>query len=114
MAGDVHDLQLNPIRVVEEDGVVPRLVPVLLRPALDFGALAAEPLGPLVDRAAGKRLETEVVEPDLVAVEGFVPLALSGSQSDSVPGPLRYQIVSPRSPATSPTRCQPRGPSNSR
>jgi hypothetical protein len=48
----VHDLELEPVRVVEEDGVVARDVRVLLRLALDLGADGEKPLVALVDDAA--------------------------------------------------------------
>src|SRR3954468_18102090 len=61
-ARDVHDLQLDAVRIVEEDRVVPGLVPVLLRAALDLGPLLAQPVRPLVHRLARGGLESEVVE----------------------------------------------------
>src|SRR5215208_5995765 len=65
---DVHDLELDPVRVVEENCVVPELVCVLLRTALDLGAGLADPARALVDRRARDRLERQVVEPDVVPV----------------------------------------------
>src|SRR5262245_52645160 len=65
---DVHDLQLQPVRVVEEDRVVPRHVPVLLWAALDLGALGCEPIAALVDNPSGRRFEREMVEADPIPV----------------------------------------------
>ena len=114
VAGDVEDLELDAVRVVEEDGVVAGCVGVLLRPALDLGAPVVEPVGALVDGLPRRRLEGEVVKPDAVAVVRL-PAGVCASRSPiELPGPERYQIVSPRSPSTSPTRCQPSGSSSSR
>src|SRR5439155_3795835 len=68
LARDVCDLELDSVGVVEEHRVIPRHVRVFLRPALDLGAVRAQPLGPLCDRGARRRREAEVVEAQLVAV----------------------------------------------
>ena len=62
--GHVDDLELEPVGVVEEHGVVAGRVAVLLRLALELGADRAQPLGALVDVGARERLEAEVVEAD--------------------------------------------------
>ena len=49
---NVHELELEPVRVVEEDRVVAGRIVVLLRAALDLGALLAKPGGTLVDLPA--------------------------------------------------------------
>src|SRR5829696_4904501 len=66
----VRDLELDAVGVVEEDGVVALAVPVILGPALDRHALAAQPLGALVDLLARIDLEADVMDADPVAVVG--------------------------------------------
>src|SRR5215204_2836663 len=65
---DMHELQFEPVGVVEEHGVVTRQVTVRLRAALDLHLVGAQPLGALVDRAARRRLEGDVMQADAVAV----------------------------------------------
>jgi hypothetical protein len=65
---NVHELELEPVRVVEEDRVVAGLVPVGLRAALDLGAVVAKPLGALVDGGPRGDLERDVMEADPVAI----------------------------------------------
>ena len=109
----MHDLELQAVRVVEEDREVARRVEVLLRPALDLRSLLPEPVRPLDDDRAGRGLEGEVVQADPIAVDP--PSGLCACRSPiELPGPQRYQIVSPRSPSTSVTPCQPSGASRSR
>src|SRR4029079_2990275 len=81
-AGDVHDLQLDAVGIVEEHGVIAGLVPVLLRTALDLGALGAQPFGSLVHDRARHRLEREMVQADAVAVIGALTLRLGLAQTD--------------------------------
>src|SRR5262249_14155350 len=83
VARDVDDLELDPVRVVEEHGVVARNVGVFLRAALDLDARPlAQPIGPLVDGEAGRRLQAEVVQPDPVAVVAAFGPGLRLSQPD--------------------------------
>jgi hypothetical protein len=98
----VDDLELDPVRVVEEDRVVAGHVAVLARGRLDLGADRDEPVVALVDDRARARLEREVVEADPVAVDPAQ--ALRWRSPTELPGPPMYQIVSPRSPSTSPIR----------
>src|SRR2546428_781674 len=77
VAGDVDDLELDPIGVVEEHRVIPRLVGVLLRAALDLGTDLVQPFGPLVDRGARVRLEANVVHADAIPVVGALGLRLA-------------------------------------
>ena len=110
----MHDFQLDAVGIVKEDRVIPRQIRVLLRAALDLGALCAQPVGPLVDDGAGAGLEREVVQADLIAVvRPGLSLCASRRPSEQ-PAPDRYQIVSPRSPSTSPIRWKPSGASRSR
>src|SRR5437667_7416073 len=81
-AGDVHDLQLDAVGIVKEDGVVPGHVPVLLGAALDLGPLRAQPLRPLVDDRPRVRLEREMVQADAVAVVRAVGFRLRLAQAD--------------------------------
>src|SRR5262249_53433354 len=83
LVGDVHDLQLYPVGVVEEHGVVARLVAVLLRPALDLGAPLPQPGRALVDRAARPRLERDVMHADGVAVVASLRLRLAQPDRDA-------------------------------
>src|SRR5215210_7785342 len=83
----MHDLQLDAVGIVEEDRVITQLVRVLLGAALDLRALPAEPLRPLVDHAARRRLEREVVEADPVAVVWLVRCAPGLTQADRAAGP---------------------------
>src|SRR5437867_579821 len=78
----VHDLQLDAVGIVEEHGVVAQLVGVLLRTALDLGAVLAQPLGALVDGRAGDRVDRKVVQSDLVAVQRCRALRLRLAQAD--------------------------------
>ena len=66
----------------------------------------------LVDDGARGCRERDVVETDPVAVDPAERLRLA--QPSELPGPPKYQIVSPRSPSTSPMRWKPSGPSRSR
>src|SRR5262249_33905719 len=68
-------------RVVEEDGVVPGDVPVLLGAALDRDATPAQPVGALVDVVPGRRLECDVMDADAVTVEGLLRRYLRLSQA---------------------------------
>jgi len=68
----VWQLELDPVGVVEEDGVVARRVVVLRRTALDPGAVLAEPARPLVDDLTRGNVEADVVDADGVAVVGGV------------------------------------------
>src|SRR5436190_23632004 len=86
MAGHVHDLELDSVRVVEEDGVVPGDVRVLLRTALDREAAPAQPVGTLVDVVPGRRLEGDVVDADAVPVEGLLRRGLRLSQAQGAAG----------------------------
>src|SRR5687767_4417416 len=83
----MDDLELEPVRVVEEQRVVPRRVGVFLRFALDLRADLAQPLGPLVDGAARVGLESEVVEPEPVTVEAVGRVRLRRPQADGGTGP---------------------------
>jgi hypothetical protein len=65
----MHELELEPVGVVEEHRVVPGLVPVGPRAAFDLGVLGAEPVRPLVDGSARDDLERDVVQADAVAVD---------------------------------------------
>src|SRR6266545_1078770 len=67
-AWHVDDLELQTVRIVKEDGVVPGEVRVLLRLALQLYLLASDPLGPFVHLGPRVRLEREVMQPDPVAV----------------------------------------------
>src|SRR5437867_3611118 len=87
LARDVDDLELDAVRVVEEDGVVPELVAIFFGPALDRRALLAQPARALVDDGPRPRLEAEMVQPRLVAVDRALSLALGLAQADSGPGP---------------------------
>src|SRR5262245_60939111 len=82
VARHVDDLELDPVRVVEEDRVVAGDVPVLLRAALDRDAASAQPVRPLVDVAPRRRLESDVVDTDAVAVERFLRRRLCLSQTE--------------------------------
>ena len=64
----MDDLELQPVRVVEEDCVVAGHVRVFLRLALQVRLGGAQPLGPLVHRGARRHLEGEVVQADRVPV----------------------------------------------
>jgi hypothetical protein len=64
----VQQLELDPVRVVEEDGVVAGGVVVLLRPALDLEAAFAQPASPLVHDVPRADVEAQVMEADRVAV----------------------------------------------
>jgi hypothetical protein len=64
----MHELELEPVGVVEEHRVVARLVPVGLGAALDLGVVGTEPFRPLVDGRPRRDLEGDVVETDAVAV----------------------------------------------
>jgi hypothetical protein len=66
----VHQLQLDSVGVVEEDGVVARRVLVLCRAALDPRSMSAEPLRSLIDDIPGGDVEAEVVYADGVSA-GF-------------------------------------------
>ena len=66
----MHELQFEPVGVVEEHGVIPKLVTVRLRTALDLGVVRPQPLGPFVYGRPGADLEGDVVDADAVAVEG--------------------------------------------
>jgi hypothetical protein len=79
------ELELDPVGVVEEDGVVAREVGVLLRRGLDLGVAGEEPLVPLVDDRARRDLDREVMEADPVAVE--LPGRLRLPEADARPGP---------------------------
>ena len=65
---DEDDLELHPVGIVEEAGVVPRHVRPLLRLVLDLQPLRRRPGEPLVDGLPRGRLECEMVQPDRVAV----------------------------------------------
>jgi hypothetical protein len=78
----VHDFQLDAVGIVEEHRVIPRHVPILLRAALDLGALRAEPFGPLADRGSRGGIEREVVQADPIAVVGTVGRRLRFSQTE--------------------------------
>src|SRR5262245_5426218 len=65
---NVDDLELEPVRVVEEHRVIPERVGVFLRSALDLCAGVAEPVGPLVDGGARRRLDRDVMKSDRVTV----------------------------------------------
>ena len=60
-SGAVHDLQLDPIRVVEEDRVVARRIGVFARLALDHGAPLAQPTEALVHDVARAGVEADVM-----------------------------------------------------
>src|SRR6266508_2059490 len=68
----MDDLELEPVRVVEEHGVVAGQVRVLLGLALELNTLSAHPVRALVDLVARVSLEGDVVESDPVPVEGHV------------------------------------------
>ena len=109
-AGNVDDLQLDAVGIVEEHRVVPRQVRVLLRAALDLGALRAQPVGPLVDDARASRPRARGGGGRRGSGRTAVRSSLCASRRPSEqPAPERYQIVSPRSPSTSPIRCKPSG-----
>src|SRR5215210_3439045 len=82
----MQDLELEPVEVVEEDRVVPRLVRVLLWAALDRDALLSQPIGPLVDERARVSLEGNVMESEPVAVEAAGRVRLRGAQADGGAG----------------------------
>src|SRR4051794_3579739 len=115
---DVHDLELETVGVVEEDGVVAgdvavllRLplplgadarqpggalphagdVAVLLRLALQLGADAAQPAGALVDVGARVGLEAEVVQADGVAVVAAELACLRLAQADARAGAAQVE-----------------------
>ena len=73
----MDDLELDPVGVIEEDGVVARRVAVLPRWALDLRACADEPVVALVDGRPRARLEGDVVEAYPVAVESAKALRLA-------------------------------------
>ena len=86
----MHELELEPVGVVEEHGVVPGLVPVGLRAALDLGVVRAQPLGPLVDGRPRGDLERDVVQADAVAVVRRPRSGVVASRRPSeLPGPVR-------------------------
>jgi len=58
----VHQLELEAVRVVQEDRVIALGVVVLLGAALDLRALPARPRRPLVDLLAAGDAEGEVVD----------------------------------------------------
>jgi hypothetical protein len=66
----MHELQFEPVGVVEKYGVVAELVAVCLRTTLDLGLVRPQPLGPFVDGRPGADLEGDVVQADAVAVVG--------------------------------------------
>src|SRR5438270_4692021 len=65
---DVHALELDPVGVVEEAGVVAGAVVVLLQVVLDLQALLADPAQALIDDLARRRIKREVMNPDAVAI----------------------------------------------
>src|SRR6266516_3885726 len=85
VARHVDDLELDPVRVVEEDRVVAEDVAVLLRAALDRRAVLLQPLGAIVDRRARGRLDRQMVEPEPIAVG--VSLGLGLAEADRRAGP---------------------------
>jgi hypothetical protein len=88
----MDDLELDPIWVVEERGVVAlRVVRKLLGSAFGFDSLAEHPLPTPIDGRSRRRLERDVVDTDGVAVIGHrVSVRLLLSQTD--PGVLRLQV----------------------
>jgi hypothetical protein len=82
---DVEDLELDAVRVVEEERVVARDVGVLLRGALDLRSAVDRPPVAVVDDLARGRLERDVVDADAVTV---VPPGLCASRTPTtVPPP---------------------------
>ena len=81
----MHELELEPVGVVEEHRVVPRLVPVGPGAALDLGVVGAQPVGPLVDGRARDGLERDVVEADPVAVDLAAVLGRRLAQAEGAP-----------------------------
>src|SRR5712691_4939522 len=79
---NVDDLQLDAVGIVEEHGVVVQLVGVLVRPALDLGAVLAQPFRTLVDSRARDRVDRDVMQPDLVAVDRARAPGLRLAQTD--------------------------------
>lgn len=57
----MDDLELHPVRIMEEEGVVTRRVVVLSRPTLDLDAVLARPAGPVVDNRATAGREGDVM-----------------------------------------------------
>jgi hypothetical protein len=82
---DMHELELEPVGVVEEHGVVTGLVPVGPGAALDLGVLGAQPVGPLVDGRPRDGLERDVVEADAVAVDRSAVFRRRLAQAERAP-----------------------------
>src|SRR5918994_7632185 len=78
---NVHELELDPVGVEEEDGVVAGDVVVLARVGFDRRARREQPAVALVDDVARGGVEREVVEPDAVAVRPD-PVALRLAEAD--------------------------------
>jgi hypothetical protein len=70
LLGHEDDLELDPVGIVEEAGVVARHVMPLLRLVLDLESLRPRPREPLVYDLARLGLEREVMESDRVTVVG--------------------------------------------
>ncbi len=70
LTGPVENLELQTVRVVEEDGVVAGRVVVLTRTTLDLRPLLAQPGRTLVDTGSATGREGDVVDPDRIAVVG--------------------------------------------
>src|SRR5688572_27634269 len=82
VARTVEDLELEAVRVVEEDRVIALGVLVLLWARLDLGAAGAQPLGALVDDIARICPEREVVDAEVVAVVRLHRARLALAQAD--------------------------------
>src|SRR4051794_1040306 len=80
--GNVHDLELDSVRVVEEPRVIPQRVHVFRRAALDLRTGRAQPLRALVDRGARRRVYGEVMQAYCVAVVRRPTRRLSLTQAD--------------------------------
>ena len=108
LARPVHELELDGVRVVEEDRVVAGRVVVLARAALDRRALLAQPRRALVDRRARRGAEREVVQADRVAVVG------DGCASDCASRRLTDPIPPTRRGTAPARRARPRSRSRAR
>src|SRR5262249_575736 len=90
---DVDDLQLDPVRVVEENRVVPSGVRVLLRLALELDPLGAGPIRDLVDLGPGVRLERNVVQPDRISIVRLVALRFAEPDRRAGPGQVPDRLA---------------------
>jgi hypothetical protein len=92
LSWDVDDLELDPVRIVKETGVVAADIRPLLGIILDLEALRSRPAEPLVDDVAGRRLEREVVQPHGVPVVWLTRRRLRLPKAERSPDALAVEI----------------------